>query len=58
MVEPEEPQMMSQYGAYALHAGQAMIYARTRKHTPTCPGARERARTNTQKYVIIIPFPR
>jgi hypothetical protein len=33
MVEPEGPAMTSQYGAYALHAGQARLHARTRMHT-------------------------
>jgi hypothetical protein len=39
MVEPEEPQM-SQYGAYALHAGWAELDARTGMHTPTRSGSR------------------
>ena len=31
-VEPEGPQTTSQYGAYALHAGQARLHARTQKY--------------------------
>jgi hypothetical protein len=58
IVEPEGPQMTSQYGAYALHAGYARLRARRRMHTPTRPGththARERtlakASLNKQKY--------
>ena len=33
-VEPEGPQMMSQYGAYVLHAGSAG-YMRSRAHAHT-----------------------
>ena len=35
MVEPEGLQMTSQYGACALHAGLAMLYASTPTHTQT-----------------------
>jgi hypothetical protein len=48
MVEPEGPQMMSQYVAYKLHAG----YARLHACTPPC------ARTHAHNYVIFIAFPR
>jgi hypothetical protein len=45
IVETEGPQVTSQYGAYALHAGLARLYARMRMHTPTRPGnARTHAR--------------
>ena len=61
MVEPEGPQMTSQYGAYALHAGLARLYARMRMHTPTRPGTHMHARTrkhaHTDQYVILIAFP-
>ena len=48
MVETEAPQMTSQHGAYALHAGVARLHARTRSHTPTRPATRMRARMHTQ----------
>ena len=35
LVETEGPQMTSQYGAFALHAGKARRRARTRMHMPT-----------------------
>ena len=38
--------MTSQYGAYALHAGLARLYARMRVHTPTRPGTHMHAQTN------------
>ena len=43
MVEPEGPQMMSQYGAYVLNTGQARLHACMHMHT--------------HKYVIFIAFP-
>ena len=57
MVEPERPQMMSQYGAYALHDGQATLHERTRIKTPRAR-AHARTRARTQKYVIFIVFSR
>jgi hypothetical protein len=45
VVVTEEPQMTSQYGAYALHAGLARLYARRRMHTPSRPGTNMHART-------------
>jgi hypothetical protein len=54
VVETEGPQMTSQYGAYALRAGLARLYACMRMHTPTRPGthmhagARARASMHTQ----------
>jgi hypothetical protein len=34
MVEPEGPQMTSQYSAYSLHAGLTKLHALMRMHTP------------------------
>ena len=48
MVEPEGPQMTSQYGAYALHAGLAKLHehAHAHAHAPGYPHyARTHART-------------
>jgi hypothetical protein len=60
-VETEGPQMTSQYGAYALRAGLARLYARTHMHTPTRQGTHMNARTrkhaHTDQYVIINAFP-
>jgi hypothetical protein len=60
MEEPEGPQITSQYGAYALHAGLARLYALMRMHTPMRPGTRIHARTHahTDQYIILIAFPR
>ena len=54
--------MTSQYGAYALRAGVASLYARMRMHTPTRPGIHMHARTrvkhaHTDQYVMLIAFP-
>jgi hypothetical protein len=46
VVETEEPQMTSQYGAYALHAGVARLHALMRMHTPRRPGTYMHARTS------------
>jgi hypothetical protein len=43
------PQMTSQYGAYALHAGLARLHAPMRIHTPTRQGTRTHARKQTNK---------
>jgi hypothetical protein len=60
LVETEGPQMTSQYGAYALRAWLARLYARKRMHTPTRPSndmhARTRKHANTGQYVILIAF--
>jgi hypothetical protein len=52
--------MTPQYGAYALHAGLARLYARTRMHTPTRPGAhmhtRARKHARTYQYVTLLLF--
>jgi hypothetical protein len=56
MVEPEGPQMTSQYGVYELHSGKARLHARTLMHTPT-PSAhaliRVRARTQIHTHTRI-----
>ena len=57
VVETEGPQMTSQYGAYAMHAGLARLYARMRMHTTTRSGTHTHARTHTNQYVILIAFP-
>jgi hypothetical protein len=44
VVETKGPQMTSQYSAYALRAGLARLYARTRMYTPTRLGAHMHAR--------------
>ena len=48
MVETERPQMTSQYGEYALHAGLARLHALIRMHTPTCTSTHMHARIHTQ----------
>ena len=54
--------MMSQYGAYVLHAGLAGIHALMRMHTPTRPSTHMRARTSTHAHTdqqaVLIAFPR
>ena len=47
-VEIEGPQMTSQYGASALHAGLARLYAHMRVHKPTRPDTHMNARTRAQ----------
>ena len=53
--------MTSQYGAYALRAGLARLYARMRIHTPTRSGTHKHPRTrkhaHTGQYVILTAFP-
>ena len=52
MVETDELQMTSQYGAYALRVGLARLYARMRMHTPTRQGTHThapRARMHTHR---------
>jgi hypothetical protein len=60
VVETVGPQKTLQYGAYALRAGLARLYARTRKHMPTRPVthmyARTRNHTHTDQYAILIAF--
>jgi hypothetical protein len=45
MMENEGPQMTSQYGAYALHAGLSRLHALMLMHTPTRPGTHMHVRT-------------
>ena len=52
MVEPEEPQMTSQHGAYALHVGKAALHERithAHAHAPRRSQAPARAHTHTQE---------
>ena len=50
-VETEEPQMTSQYSAYALRAGLARLHGRTRMPTPTRPDTHVDARACTHRPV-------
>jgi hypothetical protein len=50
MVENEGPQITSQYGAYALHAGLARQHARIHMHTATRLGTHMDARTRTHAH--------
>jgi hypothetical protein len=60
VVKPERPQITSQYGAYALHAGLTRLYERIRMHTLTRPGIYMHASTHAhiEQEVILIAFPR
>jgi hypothetical protein len=49
LVEAENPQMTSQYGAYALHAELSRLYARMRRHVPTRPLTHMHAGTQASK---------
>jgi hypothetical protein len=56
IVETEGLRMTSQYGAYALRAGLARLYARMRMHTATRSGNHMHARMHTQtnkQYLLI-----
>jgi hypothetical protein len=61
--ETEVLEMTSQYGEYALRAGQAKVLACTHMYTPTRPGTHTygrkhaHAHARTRKYVIILDFP-
>jgi hypothetical protein len=61
IAETERPQVTLKYGAYALRAGLARLYARMRMHTPTHPSTHMHARTckhaHTDQYVTLIAFP-
>ena len=61
VVETEGPQMTSQYGAYALRAGLARLYARMGMHMPTRPDTHMHARTrkhaHIDQYIKYIAFP-
>jgi hypothetical protein len=48
-VEPEGPQMMSQYGANALHAGQARLHERMRAPTLAATHTNIRTHARTDK---------
>ena len=48
VVETEGPQMTSQHGANALHAGKARLHARPLMHTPTGPDTHPHARTHAR----------
>jgi hypothetical protein len=50
IVQPERPQMTSQYGAHALRAGLARLYALMCMHTATRPGTHMHARTRKQAH--------
>jgi hypothetical protein len=50
VVETEEPQMTSQYGAYPLHSGLSRLHALMRVHTPTRPGTHMHALMHTYTY--------
>ena len=60
-MENEVPQM-SQYGAYALHTGLAMLYAGIRMQTPMRLDAHmhvcTHAHAHVDQKVIVIAFPR
>jgi hypothetical protein len=60
-VETEEPQTTFQYGAYALRAGLARLYASMRMHKPTPSGNHMHASTwkyaHTDQYVTLNTFP-
>ena len=54
MLEPEGPQMTSQYGAYALRAGLARRHGPMRMHMPTRWGskyARMHARAHAKTHI-------
>ena len=53
VVETEGPQMTSQYGAYALRAGLARLYACMLMHTPTHPGTHMHARASMHTHTPI-----
>jgi hypothetical protein len=57
-VETEGPQIKSQYGAHALRAELARLYARMRMHMrpSTHMRARTRKHAHTDQYVILIAF--
>jgi hypothetical protein len=59
-VETEGPQMTSQYGAYALHAGKARLYSLTLMHTrpDTHMHARMPTHAHIDQQVILTDFPR
>ena len=60
-VETDGPQMTSQYGTYALHAGLATLHARMRMHISMRPGTHIHARERTSIlrciYIACLVFP-
>ena len=61
VVETEWPRMTSHYGAYALPAGLARLYARMYMHTPMRPSTHMHVRTlnhaHIYQYIILTGFP-
>jgi hypothetical protein len=53
MVQTEMPQMTSQYGVYALHAGLAELYARMRVHTPSRLDTHIHTRAHARTHKVI-----
>jgi hypothetical protein len=53
VVGTEGPQMTSKYGAYALRAGLAGLYARMGMHMPTRPGTQMHARSSMHTQINI-----
>jgi hypothetical protein len=51
VAENKGPQMTSEYGAYALHAGLARLHARMRMYTPGYPHAHTHAHACTHRPV-------
>jgi hypothetical protein len=54
IVQEEQPQMTSQYGAYTLHAVLQRLHALIRMHTPTRPGTHIHAGTQAHAYQLIM----
>ena len=58
VMKTERPQMTSQYGECALHAGIVRLHAFMRNYTPTRPGTYMRARTHAHtdeyKYDVML----
>jgi hypothetical protein len=50
LLETEGPQITSQYGAYALHAGVSRLHALTRVHSPARPGTHMHACKRTHAH--------
>jgi hypothetical protein len=52
MVDTEGPQLTSQHGAYALHAGLAKLHAPTLILTATRPGNHTHAQTHKEYFLL------
>ena len=50
VVEPEEPQMTSQYGTHALHTGQGKLHERKRMYRTTRLSIHTHARMHTRTH--------